>query len=110
MIEEPPDEDLVREEEEAAAAEAAGIGGRRPEYENEEGDDVDEAERPLIESGEGFVLVDALAPMSYARSHLPGAINLPLEWVDERAPHRVPDLDTEIARLRDALGGARDNR
>ena len=29
------------------------IGGRRPEYENEEGDDVDEAERPLIESGEG---------------------------------------------------------
>jgi len=54
MIEEPPDEDLVREEEEAAAAEAAGIGGRRPEYENEEGDDVDEAERPLIESGEGF--------------------------------------------------------
>ena len=52
--------------------------------------------RAKIESGEDFVLVDALAPMSYARSHLPGAINLPLEWVDERAPRRVPDLDTEI--------------
>jgi rhodanese-related sulfurtransferase len=52
--------------------------------------------RAKIESGEHFVLVDALAPMSYARSHLPGAINLPLEWVDERAPRRVPDLDTEI--------------
>ena len=52
--------------------------------------------RAKIESGEEFVLVDALAPMSYARSHLPGAINLPLEWVDERAPRRVPDLDTEI--------------
>lgn len=49
-----------------------------------------------IEGGEEFVLVDALAPMSYARSHLPGAINLPLEWVDERAPRRIPDLGTEI--------------
>ena len=49
-----------------------------------------------VEDGEEFVLVDALAPMSYARSHLPGAINLPLEWVDERAPRRVPDLGTEI--------------
>jgi rhodanese-related sulfurtransferase len=52
--------------------------------------------RAKIEGGEDFVLVDALAPMSYARSHLHGAINLPLEWVDERAPRRVPDLDTEI--------------
>ena len=52
--------------------------------------------RAKIESGEHFVLVDALAPMSYARSHLPRAINLPLEWVDERAPRRIPDLDTEI--------------
>ena len=52
-IEETPDDPLVREEEEAAAAEAAEIGGRRPEYEDEEGDDVDEATRPLIESGEG---------------------------------------------------------
>jgi rhodanese-related sulfurtransferase len=52
--------------------------------------------RAKIEGGEEFVLVDALAPMSYARSHLPGAINLPLEWVDERAPRRIPDLGTEI--------------
>ena len=29
------------------------IGGRRPEYEDEEGDPVDEATRPMIESGEG---------------------------------------------------------
>ena len=42
------------------------------------------------------MLVDALSPMSYARSHLPGAINLPPEWVDERAPRRIPDLSTEI--------------
>jgi rhodanese-related sulfurtransferase len=49
-----------------------------------------------IESGDDFVLVDALAPISYAREHLPGAINLPPEWVPERAPRRIPDLDTEI--------------
>jgi rhodanese-related sulfurtransferase len=52
--------------------------------------------RRRIESGVEFVLVDALAPMAYARSHLPGAINLVPEWVDERAPRRIPDRDTEV--------------
>jgi rhodanese-related sulfurtransferase len=55
----------------------------------------DELQRK-VEAGDGFVLVDALAPMSFARSHLPGAINLPLEWVDKRGPRRIPDLDTEV--------------
>jgi rhodanese-related sulfurtransferase len=49
-----------------------------------------------IEAGDKFVLVDALAPMSFAHSHLPGAINLPPEWVDERGPRRIPGLDTEV--------------
>ena len=49
-----------------------------------------------IESGADFVLVDALSPMSFAASHLPGAINLTPGWVDERARRRIPDLDTEI--------------
>jgi rhodanese-related sulfurtransferase len=49
-----------------------------------------------IESGDEFVLVDALAPMSFAHSHLPGAINLPPEWVDERGPRRIPDFETEV--------------
>jgi rhodanese-related sulfurtransferase len=49
-----------------------------------------------IERGDEFVLVDALAPMSFAHSHLPGAINLPPEWVDERGPRRIPGLDTEV--------------
>jgi rhodanese-related sulfurtransferase len=42
------------------------------------------------------VVVDALAPMSFAHSHLPGAINLPPEWVDERGPSRIPDRNAEI--------------
>jgi rhodanese-related sulfurtransferase len=49
-----------------------------------------------IESSDEFVLVDALAPISYARSHLPGAINLPPGWVDERASRRIPDQNTEV--------------
>jgi rhodanese-related sulfurtransferase len=49
-----------------------------------------------IETEAEFTLVDALSPMSYARSHLPGAINLVPEWVDERAPRRIPDRDTEV--------------
>ena len=51
--EETPDDPLVREEEEAAAADAARIGGRAPEYDDEEGLEAGPAERPLIEGGEG---------------------------------------------------------
>jgi rhodanese-related sulfurtransferase len=49
-----------------------------------------------IESGEPFVLVDALSPMSYAAAHLPGAINMPPGREDELAARRIPDLDTEV--------------
>jgi hypothetical protein len=42
-----PDRDLVDTEADAAAAEAAGIGGRVDD------DDLDPAERPLVEAGEG---------------------------------------------------------
>jgi rhodanese-related sulfurtransferase len=52
--------------------------------------------REKIDRGDDFVLIDALAPMSFAHSHLPGAINLPPEWVDERGPGRIPNLRTEI--------------
>ncbi len=49
-----------------------------------------------LERGEELVLVDALSPMSYARSHLPGAISLPPEWVDDWARRRIPDLGSEV--------------
>ena len=49
-----------------------------------------------IESGESFVLVDALSPMSFAAEHIPGAINLTPGWVDDRARRRIPDRNTEI--------------
>jgi rhodanese-related sulfurtransferase len=49
-----------------------------------------------MESGEEFVLVDALSPISYALAHLPGAINMTSQFMDERARRRIPDLDTEV--------------
>jgi rhodanese-related sulfurtransferase len=49
-----------------------------------------------IETSDEFVLVDALSPMSYAMSHLPGAINMTPAFMDERARRRIPDLNTEV--------------
>lgn len=49
-----------------------------------------------IRSGDEFVIVDALSPISYAASHLPGAINMPPEAVDEQAERRIPDRDAEV--------------
>ena len=43
-----------------------------------------------------LVVVDALAPMSFAHSHLPGAINLIPERVDDEARRRIPDLDADV--------------
>jgi len=48
-----PEDPLLRREEQAAAREAGGIGGRSPEYENEEGGEAAEADRAVIEGGEG---------------------------------------------------------
>ena len=52
--------------------------------------------RRKIADGEDFVLVDALAPMAYAMSHLPGAVNITPEWIDDRARRRIPDRNTEV--------------
>ncbi|MCA1718462.1 MAG: rhodanese-like domain-containing protein [Actinobacteria bacterium] len=48
-----------------------------------------------MDRGEEFVLVDALSAKHYQSSHLPGAINLPYEFVDE-AESLLPDKDAEI--------------
>jgi len=60
-------------------------------------DSIDcDALQAKIERGDEFVLVDARSPMAFAQSHLPGAVNLPSIWVDERARKVIPDGDTEI--------------
>ena len=52
--------------------------------------------RQKIERGDELVVVDALPPISFAASHLPGAISMPPETVDQRAPRRIPDLDADV--------------
>ena len=48
-----------------------------------------------MDRGDDFVLVEALSRKHYESSHLPGAINLPYEFVDE-AERVLPDKDAEI--------------
>jgi len=52
--------------------------------------------REMIERADDFVLVDARSPISFAASHLPGAINFTPGWIDGRARRRIPDVGTEI--------------
>ncbi len=46
--------------------------------------------------GDDFVLVDTMPEMYYRHSHLPGAVNLPVNEVGERAPELLPDRNAEI--------------
>jgi rhodanese-related sulfurtransferase len=49
-----------------------------------------------MDRGEDFALVDTMPKMYYRHSHLPGAINLPVDNVRELAPKLLPDKDAEI--------------
>jgi hypothetical protein len=46
--------------------------------------------------GESFVFVNALSAEHYQSSHLPGAINLPYEFVDE-SESLLPNEDADIS-------------
>ncbi len=49
-----------------------------------------------LDAGERLTLVEALGPMHYQEAHLPGAINIPHEQVDELAPAVLPDKNAQI--------------
>ena len=46
--------------------------------------------------GDALVLVDTTAERYFRHSHLPGAINLPVDGLRERAPELLPDRDADI--------------
>ncbi len=48
-----------------------------------------------MDRGDDFVVVEALSRRHYESSHLPGAINLPYEFVDD-AERVLPDKRAEI--------------
>jgi rhodanese-related sulfurtransferase len=49
-----------------------------------------------IDRGEFFTLVETLPEVTYHHAHLPGAINLPPDRVNDLAPSLLPDKGAEI--------------
>jgi rhodanese-related sulfurtransferase len=49
-----------------------------------------------IDRGGALVLVDTTAERFYLHSHLPGAINLPLDELRESAPELLLDREADI--------------
>ncbi len=52
--------------------------------------------RRRIDANPDLVLVEALPEEHYREAHLPGAINIPHDEVDARAPELLPDRGAEI--------------
>ncbi len=72
--------------------------GRRPQTAKEERVTREISREELkekMDQGEEFFLVDALEEPYYRHSHLPGAINIPVEEIG-RAPEAIPDKGAEI--------------
>jgi rhodanese-related sulfurtransferase len=49
-----------------------------------------------MDRGEKFTLVETLPRHMYLQGHIPGAINLPPDEIQELAPRRLPDKNAEI--------------
>ena len=49
-----------------------------------------------MDRGEEFTLVETLPEVAYQHIHLPGAINIPPDRVNQLAPQLLPDKSAEI--------------
>jgi len=49
-----------------------------------------------LDRGHSIVVVEALGPVYFEEAHLPGALNLPHDRVDELAPRLIPDKNAEV--------------
>lgn len=49
-----------------------------------------------LDNGDAITVVEALGPMYYEDAHIPGALNLPHDEVDELAPKLLPDKDAAV--------------
>ena len=52
--------------------------------------------RATLEAGKEVTIVEALGPMYYDDAHLPGALNLPHDRVDELAAAVLPDKNAFV--------------
>lgn len=55
----------------------------------------DELKKKIDSKGK-FVLMETLEPANYEFGHLPGAVNVPLEQLQQLAPKVAPDKNAEI--------------
>lgn len=49
-----------------------------------------------MERNDDFILVETLAPEYYRHTHLPTAINIPPNRLEELAPEMLPDKSADI--------------
>lgn len=49
-----------------------------------------------IDSGEELIIVDVRTPEEYKEKHIPGAVLIPNETIQDSRPVELPDLDAEI--------------
>lgn len=52
--------------------------------------------RTKLDQSNDMVVVEALGPAYFEEAHLPGALNLPHDRVDELAPRLLPDKDAQV--------------
>ena len=52
--------------------------------------------KAMLDRGEAVTIVEALPEQYYRKEHLPGALLLPHDQVDELAPTLLPDTTAEI--------------
>jgi rhodanese-related sulfurtransferase len=50
----------------------------------------------MLDRGAPVTIVEALPEMYFRKAHLPGAINIPVEQIDELAPRLLPNREAEI--------------
>ncbi|PSP18122.1 MAG: sulfurtransferase [Cyanobacteria bacterium QS_8_64_29] len=49
-----------------------------------------------LDHGEPLILIDTLPEQAYRKHHLPGAINIPSDDINQVAPQRLPDKNAPI--------------
>jgi rhodanese-related sulfurtransferase len=52
--------------------------------------------KAMIDRGDEFALVETLPVSAFQQAHLPGALNLPPDRLEELAPALLPDKNAEI--------------
>jgi rhodanese-related sulfurtransferase len=55
-----------------------------------------DALKAKLDAGEPVTVMEALPAKYFRHAHLPGAINIPHDEIDARAPDLLPDKDAEV--------------